>query len=63
MIAHFVPQNREKIIRNGQHIMENDPRRRFTFGVTIENTSTRLWYFSRSHIMVTEPFNFNAVRL
>ncbi|KIY44538.1 hypothetical protein FISHEDRAFT_10536, partial [Fistulina hepatica ATCC 64428] len=40
------------------HYMNNDPCRRFTFSVTIENTQMRLWYYSRSHSVVSTPFNF-----
>lgn len=42
--------------------MRNDPARRFAFGLTIENTETRVWFASRSGVMVTEPFNFMKVR-
>ncbi|KAK0245211.1 hypothetical protein EDD85DRAFT_963961, partial [Armillaria nabsnona] len=35
-----------------------DPSRRFMFGMTIANTTTRLWYFSRARVVVSEPFNF-----
>ncbi|KIY44241.1 hypothetical protein FISHEDRAFT_30681, partial [Fistulina hepatica ATCC 64428] len=38
--------------------MGNDPCRRFTFSVTIENTQMRIWYYSRSHSVVSEAFNF-----
>lgn len=64
-ISHFVlrnKQNHRKIIWDGFHILRNDPCRQFTFGFTIENTSARMWYFSRSHLMVSEPFNFIKVR-
>jgi hypothetical protein len=43
------------------HAMKVDPRRRFIFGATIENTNMRLWVFHRSHGMVTEAFNFVTV--
>ncbi|KAI0701055.1 hypothetical protein BC835DRAFT_295958 [Cytidiella melzeri] len=47
-----------KILWSFNHIMREDPRRRFVVGYTIENTSMRLWFCSRTDIFVTEPFNF-----
>lgn len=44
-------------------IMREDPRRRFVFGFTIENTHMRLWMANRSGIVVSEPFNFITVRI
>jgi hypothetical protein len=44
------------------HIMSNDPCRRFVLGLTIENTSTRIWYTNRSNVFVTQSFNFQSVR-
>ncbi|KAK0480485.1 hypothetical protein EDD18DRAFT_1363656 [Armillaria luteobubalina] len=35
-----------------------DPTRRFMFGTTIENTTTRFWFFSRAIVLVSESFNF-----
>jgi hypothetical protein len=40
-----------------------DPRRRATFGMTIENTKTRVWFCCRSLVVVSQAFNFIAVRL
>ena len=45
-------------VYSGFHMLSNDPRRRFAFGVTIEDTQSRCWYFSRSFIVVSTPFNF-----
>ncbi|PBK72876.1 hypothetical protein ARMSODRAFT_704111 [Armillaria solidipes] len=28
------------------------------FGITIANTTTRLWYFSRTVVLMSSPFNF-----
>ncbi|THH03742.1 hypothetical protein EW145_g6041 [Phellinidium pouzarii] len=47
-----------KEIFNMQHVMSLDPCRRFTFGITIENNNTRLWFCSRAVMMVSKPFNF-----
>ena len=41
--------------------MREDGRRRFVIGYTIENTNMRLWFCSRSDILVTEQFNFTRV--
>jgi hypothetical protein len=43
--------------------MREDPRRRFVFGLTIENTTVRLWFCSRSDALVSLPFNFVKVRI
>lgn len=46
---------------NMYQVMHDDPRRRFVHAFTIENTTTRLWFASRSEILVSEPFNFMTV--
>ncbi|PBK58250.1 hypothetical protein ARMSODRAFT_900654, partial [Armillaria solidipes] len=51
-------QNNKKILGNAAQMMHADPCRRFMFGMTIANTTTRLWYFSRARVLVSEPFNF-----
>ncbi|PSS30941.1 hypothetical protein PHLCEN_2v2510 [Hermanssonia centrifuga] len=38
--------------------MREDPRRRFTFGFTIEDTEMKLWYCDRSQTVASQPFNF-----
>jgi hypothetical protein len=43
--------------------MRDDLRRRATFGMTIENTTTRLWFCCRSMVLVSEAFNFIDVRV
>jgi len=44
-----------------QYIMRADARRRFTFGVAIEN-KTRAWFCCRQVVLVSEHFNFLEVR-
>src|SRR5258707_15126400 len=44
-------QDCSKILWSGHHILRNDPRRQWTTGLTIENTSA----------MVTQPFDFRVV--
>lgn len=41
--------------------MGQDPRRRFTYGFTVVDTSMSLWYCDRSQILASEPFNFVSV--
>ncbi|KAG7449398.1 uncharacterized protein BT62DRAFT_929364 [Guyanagaster necrorhizus] len=50
--------NIAKLIGNTSQTMYADPTRRFMFGTTIENTTTRFWFFSRAIILVTKSFNF-----
>lgn len=50
--------NARKIIWSCHNTLLTDPRRRFTFGFTIEDTLVRLWFFSRSCVMATERFDF-----
>ncbi|KAJ3554522.1 hypothetical protein NM688_g3064 [Phlebia brevispora] len=35
-----------------------DPRRRFIFGYTVENTSMKLWFFHRTEAIFSTSFNF-----
>ncbi|KAK0204511.1 hypothetical protein DFS33DRAFT_1423771 [Desarmillaria ectypa] len=53
---HF--QNNKKILGNAAHMMYADSCRRFMFGMTIANTMTLFWFFSRAMIVVSEPFDF-----
>ncbi|KAF7790445.1 hypothetical protein EIP86_001400 [Pleurotus ostreatoroseus] len=53
-----VIDNSYKVVHSMSSCMNRDPRRRFTFGYTIENATMRLWYYDRSQIVVSEPFNF-----
>ncbi|KAF8877518.1 hypothetical protein BD779DRAFT_1803940 [Infundibulicybe gibba] len=50
--------NAKKTMWSLYQVMREDARRRFTFGITIEDTSTRLWFASRSIILVSRHFNF-----
>ncbi|KAG8906678.1 hypothetical protein FRB99_006379 [Tulasnella sp. 403] len=51
-------QNRRHVLHTAGHVMDNDPRRRFMYSVTIEGGDTRLWYWSRSHSVMTGSFDF-----
>jgi hypothetical protein len=77
-LSHNPPQNRKQLVSAANHIMNDDPRRNWMYGVrltspsscitannskiTIENTNMSLWYFSRSYSMKSASFNFKTVR-
>ena len=42
-------------------MMNVDHRRRFAFGVTIENTDTRIWFCCRQIVFITDCFDFMKV--
>lgn len=44
------------------HIMRNDPTRRFTYGMTIENTDLRMWLCHRAAVIVSEPVDFRVTK-
>ena len=44
-----------------KHIMAADARWRFTFGITIKNTSLGLWYANRSMLVGSKPLNIIMV--
>ncbi|KAF8576696.1 hypothetical protein K439DRAFT_1397185 [Ramaria rubella] len=50
--------NERKVIWSMHHILRNDPCRRFTYGITVENTDLRLWLCHRAFTVVTASFNF-----
>lgn len=50
-----------KLILNANHVFSNDPLRRAVYGITVENSSLRLWNFSRSGGLVSEPINWTSV--
>ncbi|KAL5476495.1 hypothetical protein ACEPAI_3352 [Sanghuangporus weigelae] len=50
--------NVTKIVYSMQHTMTLDLCKRFTFGITIEDTNMRLWFSSRAVMAVSEPSNF-----
>ncbi|KAJ6612788.1 hypothetical protein B0H10DRAFT_279558 [Mycena sp. CBHHK59/15] len=50
--------NARKVLWSCHLTLLTDPRRRFTFGITIEDTQTRVWFVSRTCVIATERFNF-----
>ncbi|RXW17139.1 hypothetical protein EST38_g8714 [Candolleomyces aberdarensis] len=55
-----VRQNRFRVVSAVSRIMD-DLRRMFTFAITIENDKMTLWYFSRSHSMKSQAFDYVKV--
>ncbi|KXN86767.1 hypothetical protein AN958_09648 [Leucoagaricus sp. SymC.cos] len=55
--------NRRKLLSAANHILNEDPRRVFMFGITIEGKNVSLWFFSRSHSTKSHEFNFFEVSL
>ncbi|KAJ3561933.1 hypothetical protein NP233_g9889 [Leucocoprinus birnbaumii] len=53
-----VIQNRKQLVSAASQIMHDDPRRMFTYGITIEDQQMSLWYFDRSHSVKSDPFDF-----
>ncbi|KAL5525403.1 hypothetical protein ACEPAF_9273 [Sanghuangporus sanghuang] len=50
--------NVSQIVFNIERTLALDPCRRFTFGITIENKTMRLWFCSRAVPLVSEGFDF-----
>ncbi|QRW02379.1 kinase domain protein [Ceratobasidium sp. AG-Ba] len=48
-----------KVMWSMHHAMRNDARRRFVFGLTLENTSARLWFNDRCGVVSSEIFDIN----
>lgn len=61
MVLHVLLQNNRKIQCLMAHSMRETVQRRFVFGYTIENASMRLWFGSRSDLLVSEQFDFIRV--
>ena len=43
--------------------MRDSERHRASFGMTIENVTTRVWFCCRSAVVVSEAFDFTTVRV
>ncbi|KAJ8072300.1 hypothetical protein PM082_015859 [Marasmius tenuissimus] len=53
-----VNENSREIVQNAAHMLYSDARRRFRFGLSVDNCQTRFWYFSRAVWYVTARFDF-----
>ncbi|KAF7762651.1 hypothetical protein Agabi119p4_9244 [Agaricus bisporus var. burnettii] len=51
-------QNRHHLITDALEILNDDPCRTWIYGLAIENTVMSIWYFSRSHTVVSTSFDF-----
>ncbi len=56
-----VDKNARKVTQSMFNCMYQDPRRRFTYGYTIEDTSMKLWFCDRSQLLVSTPYDFITV--
>ncbi|KXN82897.1 hypothetical protein AN958_01966 [Leucoagaricus sp. SymC.cos] len=61
-VEYVKERNAVEIISVVKCIMDVDPRRMWMYGITIEDDEMSLWYFSRSHCVRSEPFNFARVQ-
>ncbi|KAI0327277.1 hypothetical protein GY45DRAFT_1327888 [Cubamyces sp. BRFM 1775] len=50
--------NHTKMLWSMTNIMRDDPRRRFVLGFSITDCQMRLWFASRSNVVVSTPFDF-----
>ncbi|KAG8896798.1 hypothetical protein FRB99_008646 [Tulasnella sp. 403] len=51
-------ENRTQLLTDVVHGLNSDPCRNHMYGITIENQEMSIWYFSRSHCVVSDPFDF-----
>ncbi|KAJ2912567.1 hypothetical protein MD484_g7847, partial [Candolleomyces efflorescens] len=51
-------RNRRQLVSAIVHIMNDDVRRTFMFGITIEGRRMNVWYFSRSHSIKAQSFDY-----
>ncbi|KAF5336760.1 hypothetical protein D9758_016382 [Tetrapyrgos nigripes] len=49
--------NRGKLFGAAAHLMNTNPCRHHVFSISVEKLDTRLWYFSRSYVVKSKPFN------
>ncbi|KAF9446808.1 hypothetical protein P691DRAFT_761318, partial [Macrolepiota fuliginosa MF-IS2] len=53
-------QNRQQLVSAANQIMNDDPRRIWIYGITIEHTTMSVWYFCHSHSVMSAPFDFTT---
>ncbi|KAJ7135388.1 hypothetical protein C8R43DRAFT_1132605 [Mycena crocata] len=53
--------NDQELIWSCQDVLRDDPCRRFTYGVTLEDGNLRIWFFSRSDELVSSSFSISEV--
>ncbi|KAF7799143.1 hypothetical protein EIP86_010374 [Pleurotus ostreatoroseus] len=54
----YVPNTIVKVTDLMANCMIRDFRRRFVFGFTMQNDAMRFWFYDRSKILTSQPFNF-----
>ncbi|KAF9499246.1 hypothetical protein BDN71DRAFT_1586966 [Pleurotus eryngii] len=54
--------NIKKVIGAATSILYNDPCRRHVYAMTLEGKQLRMWYFCRSHIAISLPFNIHKAQ-
>ncbi|KAF7799145.1 hypothetical protein EIP86_010376 [Pleurotus ostreatoroseus] len=50
--------DQKKVAGNVHHCLCEDVTRRFTYGITGENTEMRLWFVTRGYVFISKCFNF-----
>ncbi|KAJ7094042.1 hypothetical protein B0H15DRAFT_150964 [Mycena belliarum] len=50
--------NERDLIWSCQDVLRDDSRRRFSYGISLDDTDLRIWFFSRSHELVSPPLNY-----
>lgn len=61
LASYFSVQNVSKLVFDFQQALALDASRRFSFGITAENTGMRLWFCSRATPVVSQIFDFTSV--
>ncbi|KAJ7756981.1 hypothetical protein B0H16DRAFT_1314665, partial [Mycena metata] len=54
--------NDHELIWSCLDVLRDDPCCRFTYGVTLDGANLRIWFFSRSHELVSSPFSSKTIR-
>ncbi|KAK7042394.1 hypothetical protein R3P38DRAFT_2890270 [Favolaschia claudopus] len=49
--------NEKELLWSCEDVLRNDPCRRFTYGITVDGNKFRIWFPSRSHGLVSTPFD------
>ncbi|KAJ3966400.1 hypothetical protein EV361DRAFT_571439 [Lentinula raphanica] len=53
----------DDIVNDMEQVLARDPCRRFAFGTTITNRTTRLWFLSRASLLISTTFDLMTDRL
>ncbi|KAL0574413.1 hypothetical protein V5O48_007553 [Marasmius crinis-equi] len=58
-LANNLLENRQNTVWSMHQVMGYDPRRRFIFALTVENTTVRLWFRNRATFVVSHRFDLH----